>query len=310
MAPTHKTTTGGERSDTAVPFEGFGLEQMVTTAGSTIRFRVGGDGPPLLLLHGCPQTHVMWHKVAITLSRSFTVVASDLRGYGDSSKPRGATDHSNYSFRAMAADQLEVMAALGFGRFLAAGHDRGARVIHRMALDHPGALEKVVMLDILPTTVLYAEADAQFATAYWEWFFFIQAADFPERLLSANPEAFLRHEIGGLLDNGTIPPTVWQEYRRVLSSENAMHAMCEDYRAGASIDLEHDKADAGRLVNCPMQVLWGARNSVWARFDMIRVWRGFARHVEGRAIDAGHYLVEEAPRETLEAMLPFLTASG
>jgi haloacetate dehalogenase len=303
----HRQLAEGDGGDDG-HFGGFATEQ-VRTAGATIHCRVGGDGPPLLLLHGCPQTHLMWHKVIGTLSRSFTVVASDLRGYGASSKPRGAADHSNYSFRVMAADQVEVMAALGFERFFAAGHDRGARVIHRMALDHPGALHKVVLLDILPTTVLYGEADAQFAQAYWEWFFFVQEADFPETLLAGDPEAFLRHEIGELLDAGTIPPAVWEEYRRALSSKDAVHGMCEDYRAGASIDLEHDDTDAGRLVDCPLQILWGARNRVWARFDMVQVWRRFAREVGGRAIDAGHYLVEEAPRETLDEMLPFLTGA-
>ncbi len=308
----------GRRSSTGCPyvtadsderyFEGFTTER-IRTAGATIHCRVGGAGPALLLLHGCPQTHLMWHKVVGTLSRSFTVVASDLRGYGESSKPRGAADHSNYSFRAMADDQVEVMAALGFERFSAAGHDRGARVAHRMALDHPGVLERLVVLDILPATVLYEEADAEFARTYWEWFFFVQEADFPERLLASDPEAFLRHEIGGLVDDGTVPPETWEEYLRVLSSADAMHGMCEDYRAGASVDLEHDRADSGRLVSCPLQILWGGRNRVWERFDMIEVWRRFAADVRGSEIDAGHYLVEEAPRETLGEMLSFLAGA-
>ena len=286
-------------------FEGFETLR-VDTAEATIHCRVGGEGPPLLLLHGCPETHLMWHKLAGALAQRFTVVAGDLRGYGDSSKPRGGPDHSNYSFRAMASDQRRLMAALGFQRFLAAGHDRGARVLHRMALDHAEALERMVLLDILPTLVLYEKTDAQFATAYWEWFFFVQQPDFPERLLAADPDAFLEHELGNLVADGTIPPAVWEEYRRVLSDPEAMHGMCEDYRAGASIDLEHDRADAGRRISCPVQVLWGSQNPIWQRFDMLAIWREFASAVTGRAIDSGHYIVEEAPDAALAAMLPFL----
>jgi haloacetate dehalogenase len=287
-------------------FEGFENHRVDTTQ-TTINCRVGGAGPPLLVLHGCPQTHLMWHKLVPTLARRFTVVASDLRGYGDSSKPRGAADHTNYSFRAMAADQHELMATLGFERFSAVGHDRGARVLHRMALDQPDILDRLVLLDILPTTVLYDHADAQFAQAYWEWFFFVQRPDFPERVLSADPERFLRHELGDLVDNGTIPQTVWGEYLRVLDSELAMHTMCEDYRAGASIDLQHDRADADLRIACPVQILWGARNPIWERFDMLAIWRAHARAVQGAPIDSGHYLPEEAPDATLKAILPFLS---
>ncbi len=286
-------------------FDGFETRR-IDTGQATIHCRVGGSGPPLLLLHGCPETHLMWHRVVETLARRFTVVAADLRGYGDSSKPSGAPDHSNYSFRAMAADQRQVMATLGFDRFRAVGHDRGARVLHRMALDSPHVLERIVLLDILPTIVLYERTDATFARAYWEWFFFVQGSDFPERLLSADPEAFLRHELGDLVDDGTIPGPVWTEYLRALSSREAMHGMCEDYRAGAGIDLKHDRADADRLVVCPLQVLWGARNVIWERFDVLEVWRRFAREVQGGEIDSGHYIAEQAPEATLEAMLPFL----
>jgi haloacetate dehalogenase len=286
-------------------FENFD-SKFIRVSGATIHCKVGGDGPPLLLLHGCPQTHLMWHKLVSELSRHFTVIASDLRGYGDSSKPQGLPDHANYSFREMALDQIEVMSSLGFQRFSAMGHDRGARALHRMALDHIHALNRVVLLDILPTRVLYAESDMKFSRAYWEWFFFIQAFDFPEKLLSADPEAFLHYEIGELVDNGTIPQSVWCEYLRVLSGEGAMHGMCEDYRAGASVDLEHDTADALRHVSCPLMVLWGARNPVWERFDMLAVWRRFAPQVVGSAIEAGHYLAEQAPEEVLRKVLPFL----
>lgn len=248
----------------------------------------------------------MWHKIAPVLSRHFTVVASDLRGYGDSSKPRGSAGHENYSFRAMASDQLELMAGLGFKHFSAMGHDRGARVLHRMALDQPDKIDRAVLLDILPTAFLYAQTDRLFATRYWEWFFFVQESDFPESLLSANPEAFLRYELGELVGKGVITPEAWNEYLRALSDPAAMHSMCEDYRAGASIDLEHDAADADRQMHSPLLLLWGDENPVWQRFDMLEVWRRFAPAVVGHAIAAGHYLAEEAPEEVLARVLPFL----
>lgn len=289
-------------------FDNFHDGSAALDDGITIRYRIGGSGPPLLLLHGCPQTHLMWHKLAPVLSRQFTVVASDLRGYGDSSKPRGLPDHQNYSFRAMAADQVKLMQKLGFESFSAVGHDRGARVLHRMALDFPERLTKLAFLDILPTTVLYEQTDKAFASAYWEWFFFIQGNGFPEKLLSADPESFLRYELGHLVDNGTIGPDVWSEYLRVLESEAAMHGMCEDYRAGASIDLAHDAVDAGRRIQSPLLLLWGAHNPVWQRFDMIETWRRFAVDVVGRSIEAGHYLAEEAPDQVLDELVPFMKA--
>jgi haloacetate dehalogenase len=286
-------------------FENFSA-RSVTASEATIHCRVGGDGPGLLLLHGCPQTHLMWRKLAPVLSRHFTVVASDLRGYGDSSKPRGLPNHENYSFRAMAMDQVEVMSKLGFNTFSAVGHDRGARVLHRMALDHPGVLDRLAFLDILPTTVLYEQADREFASSYWEWFFFIQGHGFPEKLLSADPESFLRYELGHLVDDGAISDDVWSEYLRVLRGENAMHGMCEDYRAGATIDLAHDAADAHRLMEPALLLLWGEFNPVWKRFNMLEVWQRFASRVTGSAIGAGHYLAEEAADEVLERLLPHI----
>lgn len=287
-------------------FESF-ESKFIDVGDAKIHCRMGGDGPALLLLHGCPQTHYMWHKLAPALSQRFTVIASDLRGYGDSSKPQGLPDHANYSFRAMARDQVELMEKLGFASFLAVGHDRGARVLHRMALDWPAALRKAALLDILPTKVLYEQTDKQFASAYWEWFFFIQEGDFPEKLLGANPEAFLRYELGHLVENGVIGSTAWQEYLRALQDEAAMHGMCEDYRAGASIDLEHDAVDQGRLAEVPLLLLWGELNPVWQRFNMLDVWRLFAKSVTGKGIRSGHYLAEEAPSDVLAALLPFLT---
>lgn len=286
-------------------FEGF-ESRTVETADTSIFCRVGGEGPPLLLLHGCPQTHVMWNKMAPNLARHFTVVAADLRGYGKSSKPAGLPSHENYSFRAMANDQVSVMAELGFKRFSAIGHDRGARVLHRMCLDHPNQIERVILLDILPTSYLYENTNTDFATSYWEWFFFTQDAPFPETTLFSNPEAFLRYELSELLDDGIICDVVWNEYLSALSSFEAMHGMCEDYRAGATVDLRNDSLDAGRKVETDLLLLWGKKNPIWERFHMIDVWKQFAARVRGHAIDCGHYLAEEAPGEVLSSAISFL----
>jgi haloacetate dehalogenase len=290
-------------------FENFHTQSVILD-DIAIHCRIGGEGPPLLLLHGCPQTHLMWHRLAPALSREFTIVASDLRGYGDSGKPQGLPEHANYSFRRMATDQIELMTRLGFDKFSAVGHDRGARVLHRMALDFPDRLQRLAFLDILPTTVLYEQTDRHFANAYWEWFFFTQGQGFPEKLLSADPESFLRYELGHLVDDGTIGPDVWTEYLRVLRDKAAMHGMCEDYRAGATIDLAHDAADAGRRIGVPLLLLWGARNPVWERFDMIGTWQRFAKNVVGSPIQAGHYLAEEAPERVLDELLPFMRAQS
>jgi haloacetate dehalogenase len=288
-------------------FTGFSAFDHTTSNGVVIHGVIGGHGPPLLLLHGCPQSHVMWRHVAPGLAAHFTVVATDLRGYGDSSKPEPRHDHASHSFRALAADQLEVMSHLGFPEFMVAGHDRGARVAHRLALDHPERVRKAAMLDILPTVTLYEHADAGFARAYWEWFFFTQESPFPETLLSAAPAAFLEHELGTLVRSGVIEPEAWAEYLRVISDPLAIQAMCEDYRAGATIDLEHDREDAGRRIACPVLVLWGERNPVWRRFDMSATWRRFASDVEGRGLGCGHYLAEERPADTHELLAEFLT---
>jgi haloacetate dehalogenase len=286
-------------------FEGF-TRQRIATPQATINLVVGGSGEAVLLLHGCPQTLAMWHKIAPALARDFTVVACDLRGYGDSSKPVGQSDHANYSFRVMARDQIEVMKALGHDTFMVAGHDRGARVVHRMALDHPAAVIKAAVLDILPTLTLYQHTDAQFAHLYWEWFFFTQDYDFPETLIAAAPERFLRHELGALLDRGVIARHAWDHYLRCFRDPDAIHAMCEDYRAGASIDLEHDRRDLGRKVSCPLLVLWGQHNPVWNRFDMLEIWRQRAETVTGTALPCGHYLPEEAPQATYAHLRAFL----
>lgn len=277
------------------------------TSGATIHFVIGGDGPPLLLLHGCPQTYVMWHKIAPTLAQQFTIIASDLRGYGDSSKPQGMPDHTNYSFRAMARDQVEVMTILGYDRFMIAGHDRGARVTHRMALDHPEKLIKAALLDILPTVTLYENTTKRFATEYYEWFFFIQPYDFPERLLGAEPEAFLQRDLGALRETGVITSKAWNEYLRALKDPRAIHGMCEDYRAGASIDLEYDRVDIDRKIACPLLVLWGEHNPIWQEFDLLKVWQQQAENVVGKSLPCGHYLPEELPEETLKHLLTFFS---
>jgi haloacetate dehalogenase len=287
-------------------FEGFARHRIETSGSQTINAVSAGTGEGLLLLHGCPETLVMWHRVAPALAEEFAVVACDLRGYGDSSKPAGGADHAAYSFRAMAQDQVDVMRALGHERFLVAGHDRGARVVHRMALDHPEVVRRAAVLDILPTATLYERTDAEFATAYWEWFFFLQGNALPETLIGAAPEAFLRHELGALVDRGVIAADAWQEYLRCISDPAAIHGMCEDYRAGATIDLEHDRRDGSRRIACPLLVLWGEQNPIWARFDMLDVWRRHADTVTGEALPCGHYLAEEAPQATSAQLRRFL----
>ena len=271
---------------------------------------VGGEGPPVLLLHGFPQTHVMWHRVAPQLARSHTVVAADLRGYGDSSRPPTGDDHAGYSFAAMAADQRALMAELGHERF-AVGHDRGARVAHRLALDAPDAVPRAALLDILPTAHVYDSVDRRLATAYYHWFFFIQPAPVPERLIAGDPIGYLHTLLGGWGGSGLsfYDPAALAEYERVFADPAARSAMLEDYRAGASVDYEQDSADAaaGRRVEAPVLVLWGARSVVGTGpDDPIEVWRSRAREVTGQVLDTGHFLAEERPAETVAALEDFL----
>ena len=289
-------------------FEGFRTHR-IDSQGVAIHVVVGGEGPPLLLLHGHPQTHVIWHKVAGELARHFTVVATDLRGYGDSDKPAGLPDHANYSKRTMAADQMAVMRALGFERFRVLAHDRGARVAHRLALDHPQAVEKLVTLDIAPTLAMYAQTSEAFARAYWHWFFLIRPAPFPETLIEADPDLYLRQTMG-TRSAGLAPFTeaALAEYLRCLKLPGAAHGLCEDYRASAGIDLEHDRADAdaGRQVECEMLALWGADGAVGKCFQPLEAWRKVARRVTGHALPSGHYIAEEVPEQLLAEVLPFL----
>ena len=278
----------------------------IDAGGTGIHAAVGGSGPPLLLLHGHPQTHVTWHKVAPRLAERFTVVAPDLRGYGDSDKPDGGADHANYSKRAMAADQVAVMRSLGFPRFAVAGHDRGGRVAHRMALDHPGAVERLAVLDIAPTATMYARTDKEFATRYFWWFFLIQPAPLPERLIDADPAFFLRTHIDGQSKTpGSTSDAVFQEYLRCYRDPATRHAICEDYRAAAGIDLTHDQADSGRRVEAPLLALWGAKGTVDKLYDVLGTWREKASDVRGRALPCGHTLQEEMPDEVLRELLAF-----
>lgn len=289
-------------------FEGF-TPHRIDCGDVAIHAMAGGQGPGLLLLHGHPQTHVIWHKVVPVLAQHFTVVAADLRGYGDSDKPAGLPDHANYSKRTMAADQLAVMRALGFDRFSVLAHDRGARVAHRLAVDHPEAVQKLVTLDIAPTLAMYEQASEAFARAYWHWFFLIRPAPFPETLIEADPALYLRQTMGSR-SAGLAPFTdaAMAEYLRCLSLPGAAHGLCEDYRASASIDLEHDRADlaAGRMVECEMLALWGEHGAVGQCFRPLEAWREVARRVRGHALPSGHYIAEEIPERLLEEVLPFL----
>ena len=286
--------------------EGFSKSE-IETSGARIVVATGGKGPPLLLLHGNPFTHVHWHHIAPRLARDFTVVCTDLRGYGDSSKPPGGSDHAGYSKRAMAADQAEVMAKLGFDRFQVVGHDRGARVVHRLCLDHPERVTRAAVLDIVPTAVVYGRTDKCLATYYFHWFFLIQPEDLPERLIGGAPDYFLGRLLQGWGGaDGAFAQTALAEYRRCFRDPETIHATCEDYRAGASIDLEHDAADAGKKITSPLLVLWGEKGVVGRLYDPLAIWREKAVDVRGQALPCGHFLPEEAPEETLRALDAFL----
>jgi haloacetate dehalogenase len=280
-------------------FPGFKVVK-VQTSGAMIHVVAAGSGPPLLLLHGAPQTHAIWHRVAPELAKEYTVMAADLRGYGDSSKPDGGSNHVNYSKRAMALDQIEVMKHFGFDRFAVVGHDRGARVTHRLLLDHPKAVTRAAVLDIVPTQHLYTHVTREVATAYYHWFFLIRPAPFPEEMINNSLDTYIGRGTGD----------AEAEFLRAFRNPATVHAMCEDYRAGASIDLEHDEADlkAGRKIACPLLVLWGAKGNVGRLFDPMAVWRERASDVRGRAMPSGHNIQLEAPAETLAEVRAFLRA--
>jgi haloacetate dehalogenase len=279
----------------------------IRTREADIHCVTGGSGPPLLLLHGYPQTHAIWHRIAPRLAMTHTIVCADLRGYGDSSKPPTSPDHRPYSKRAMASDMAEVMRTLGFERFALVGHDRGGRVAHRLARDHPDRVSRLAVLDISPTATMYAQADFAFASAYYHWFFLIQPFDLPERLIGADPRYYLHRKLAGWGSAGLsiFDARALAEYERCFAMPQTIHATCEDYRASASIDLDDDRADASR-VRCPLLVLWGANGVVARLFDPLADWRAVAEDVRGEALPCGHYLAEEAPEATLAALLAFL----
>lgn len=268
----------------------------VQTSGTTIHVVKGGDGPPLLLLHGAPQTHISWRLVAPALARRFTVIAPDLRGYGDSGKPPDAPGHVTYAKRAMALDQVEVMRHFGFERFPVVGHDRGGRVAHRMALDHPDRVTKLVVVDILPTYYLYTHVTLQFVQAYYHWFSYLRPAPTPENELKAQYDALA----------AKATTDAQREYMRAMTNPATIHAMCEDYRAAASIDLQHDEADIHTKVRCPLLTLWGERGAMGRLYDVLSIWRERGTDVTGKGLPGGHNLQEEVPELVLQELLAFL----
>jgi haloacetate dehalogenase len=287
-------------------FPGFRTRRVRTT-GATIHLEIGGDGPPALLLHGYPQTHAIWHRIAAPLARDYTVVCADLRGYGDSSKPRGVPGHGNYSKRAMARDMAEVMAELGFLGFHVVGHDRGGRVGHRLARDYPKRVRTLTVLDISPTLKMYQSTSRAFAKAYWHWFFLIQKAPLPERLLEGHVPWYILSRLGRGKSSGLkhFDKRAVAEYVRAFSDPRAIHASCEDYRAAASIDLVHDRKNKTKI-KMPLLALWGKHGVIEALFDCLNDWREVASDVRGRALNCGHFIPEEKPGELLLELRRFL----
>jgi haloacetate dehalogenase len=282
-------------------FPGFDTDEVATT-GARIHLRRGGSGPPVLLLHGHPETHAMWHRVAPRLAQDFTVVAADLRGYGDSSKPVSAPDHEPYSKRAMAGDMLEVMSSLGFERFSIVGHDRGGRVAYRAALDHPDRVERLAVLDIVPTVEMWNRMDARLALENWHWLFMAQPEPFPERLIRHDVDSYYFRDRRERFD-----PRALEQYFRALHDAETIHAICEDYRAGATYDRDLDARDraTGRRISSPVLVLWSALEDI-EPLDPISIWRAWADDVSGRGLECGHFLAEERPGETYDALRQFL----
>lgn len=289
-------------------FEGFETRTLHTDRGA-IHARVGGSGPPLLCLHGFPQTHLMWHSAAPLLAGRHTVVCADLPGYGDSFRPQVTADHSAHGKRAMAGDLVQAMAGLGFDGFAVAGHDRGARVAYRMALDHPDTVQRLAVMDIVPTGEIWARADATFALGYWHWGFLAQAPPLPEQLIAAAPDAFFDTAVRRMgIDPGSerYPAAVVDVYRRQLSDAATVQAMCEDYRAGASFDRELDDAGRGERIGCPVLVLWGANGALPVFYDdVLAIWRDWCDDVRGHAVEASHFLVEDQPEEVAAELADF-----
>jgi haloacetate dehalogenase len=287
-------------------FEGFKVS-MIDTGETVIRARHGGGGPPLLLLHGNPQTSAMWHKVAPRLAETFTVVATDLRGYGESGKPPSTPDHAPYSKRAMARDQIAVMQRLGHERFFVAGHDRGGRVAYRMALDHPDRVLRLAVLDIIPTSEALRRANVDFALGYWHWFFLAQREDLPEALIGQNPDEYWFRHTSREPKGRDFFGAALEEYLRAFRDPATRHAICEDYRAAVTVDFAHDEADraAGRRIRCPLLALWGGKGKLETWYDVLAIWRDWAADVRGHPIACGHYIPEEAPDETYAELRAF-----
>jgi len=270
----------------------------------------GGSGPPLLLLHGYPQTHAMWHAIAPQLADHFHVICADLRGYGDSRKPPSTPDHGPYAKRAMAQDLVEVMESLGYPQFAVAGHDRGARVLHRMALDHPAKITRACVMDIVPTAYMFHHTDQHLATGYYHWFFLIQPDGLPEHMIGADPAYYLTEKLKRWSSPGThFAPEAMAEYLRCFSQPATIHSTCEDYRAAATIDLEHDTADAEQKIQCPLLVLWGKQGFVERTYQVLEIWRQYASAVAGTSVDCGHFLPEEAPTAVCQELLRFFKAA-
>jgi haloacetate dehalogenase len=280
----------------------------IPTSQTTIHGVKGGSGSPVLLLHGIPETHLMWHRIATALAERFTVVATDLRGFGASGKPPSAPDHEPYRMRTLARDQVEVMNALGFDRFAVVGHDRGARCAYRMALDHPAVVGRLALLDIVPTAEAYARADAEFSRDFWVWSFLAAPEPVPERLIAAAPHVLVDHMLDAWSQvPGAFPDPVRRAYAAAFVDPATVHAICEEYRAAATLDVADDEADRGRRrIRCPTLVLWSATGAVGRWYDPLDVWKDWAIDVRGGPIEAGHFLPEEAPQETLRHLLVFL----
>jgi haloacetate dehalogenase len=281
----------------------------IETSGATINYVAAGAGEPILLLHGYPETHVCWHRIAPELAKRYRVICADLRGYGDSSKPEGLPDHSNYSKRAMALDMVELMRTLGHHSFHLVGHDRGGRVAHRLTRDHEANVRTLTVLDVSPTLKMFESTNLAFATAYYHWFMMLQPPPLPEKMLAGQVPFNILGRVGRAeSDLSAFDPEAIDAYVRAFADPQAIHASCEDYRAAGTIDLEHDRADRGRKINTPILALWGARAVVGTLFDCLADWREVANNVTGRAIDCGHFLPEEASLETLTEIERFISS--
>jgi haloacetate dehalogenase len=291
-------------------FAGF-EEFEITTSATTIHGRRGGHGPPLLLLHGIPETHLMWHLVAPRLASDFTVVATDLRGFGDSGKPASTPDHSPYSMRSIAVDQVEVMSELGYDRFGVAGHDRGGRCAYRMALDHPRAVSSLAVLDIVPTGDAFRRADMDFSLGFWVWSFLAAPFPVPEELIGRAPDVIVDHMLDAWSSGAEVfPAAVRAEYVRQFSNVETLHAICEQYRAAATLDYQHDEADRGRRkIACPVLALWSHDGALASWYEPLKVWGGWADDVRGGPLASGHFLPEELPEETARELSDFFRSS-